>query len=160
MGCDIHAYVEFKHPDDSRWDGWGEEFHLPRNYRVFAQLANVRNYDNINPISMPRGLPDDVSYETEQHNLLFISDRGGDNSVSSERAAEYVKQGCEYKNDHRGKPMWVTHPDWHSHSWVTPGEWASIMDDGIGIEYYAISAALRAFEHHGYMARVVFWFDN
>lgn len=67
MGCDIHMYVEVK--------GWSnedaEEWQMAiaetatygrRNYGVFAALANVRNYESgIRPISLPRGLPGDVS---------------------------------------------------------------------------------------------------
>lgn len=80
MGCDIHFYVEKKTPE-----GWElikptdptDEFGLKychfyhgRNYRLFGVLANVRNGwgfagvdtgDAIEPISEPRGLPDDVS---------------------------------------------------------------------------------------------------
>lgn len=80
MGCDIHICVE-KRTDygwevvegKSQWsgemvvEGW---LYSGRNYSLFAILANVRNGygvagvdtgDGFVPISMPRGLPDDVS---------------------------------------------------------------------------------------------------
>ncbi|WP_317970333.1 hypothetical protein [Paenibacillus sp. CCS19] len=37
-----------------------------RNYLLFAILANVRNHYNIQPISQPKGLPEDVSHEVKK----------------------------------------------------------------------------------------------
>ncbi len=84
MGCDIHLYVERR--ENNKWlscDTWrqadeeaspdvpyGQEFYRSRNYGLFSILANVRNGrgfagcdtgDGYNPISLPRGLPGDVS---------------------------------------------------------------------------------------------------
>lgn len=93
MGCDIHLYVERK--VDDKWvtaDKWtpdpysdeGEEhqlivddddcFYGERNYDLFAILADVRNGHGtagiitgtgFNPISEPKGLPNDVSPEVK-----------------------------------------------------------------------------------------------
>lgn len=81
MGCDIHVYIEIY--EDKRWEmstaalfksqyyrAGDNKFGLaqfsiqpqvPRNYGLFATLAGVRNYDAVEPICSPRGLPDDVS---------------------------------------------------------------------------------------------------
>jgi hypothetical protein len=91
MGCDIHFYVEKK--ENGKWisaDEWekdtecgepylhvayGKEFYDDRNYGLFAILAGVRNNygfagcdlgDKFNPISQPKGLPDDVCEEVKQ----------------------------------------------------------------------------------------------
>jgi hypothetical protein len=89
MGCDIHFYVEKK--SKGKWvsadtfvaekDGehtyysQKDEFYDGRNYNLFAILADVRNGrgfagcktgDGFNPISQPKGLPDDVSKETQR----------------------------------------------------------------------------------------------
>lgn len=72
MGCDIHAYVEFKGPYADGHEPW-ELANRPikdkygvsdyyaysgRNYALFAILANIRNYSkSFNPISPPKGLP-------------------------------------------------------------------------------------------------------
>lgn len=86
MGCDIHLYVEKK--IDGQWqilgdfereendDGgtWisGGRFYSGRNYNLFAILADVRNGrgfagcktgEGFQPISEPRGVPDDASPE-------------------------------------------------------------------------------------------------
>jgi len=94
MGCDIHLYVERK--VDDKWisaDKWtpdpyadeGEEsrlivdcddcYYSERNYDLFGMLADVRNGlgpagcvtgSGFNPISTPKGLPDDVSPEVKR----------------------------------------------------------------------------------------------
>ncbi|WP_052350317.1 hypothetical protein [Paenibacillus gorillae] len=80
MGTDIHVYIEQKtikndNPLMTEWnsiDEWSNDpyfevtevrkkYWTDRNYLLFAILANVRNRYNIQPISLPKGLPDDVS---------------------------------------------------------------------------------------------------
>jgi hypothetical protein len=91
MGCDIHCYVEVK--KNEKWEANTEKvflneppFHINgitdikfkphpriyRNYNLFSELANVRNYNKIPYIDQPRGLPSDVSEEVEK-----ISDNWG-----------------------------------------------------------------------------------
>src|SRR5579864_445476 len=94
MGCDIHAAIEVKkdgkwtafkekifkyawYDPDSDYAPFREQFtstpYAERNYDTFAILANVRSGhgfagcltgDGFEPISDPRGLPDDVDPET------------------------------------------------------------------------------------------------
>lgn len=55
MGCDLHAVVVSR-PER----GYGQvlmTFNEPRDYRMFAAMADVRNYMGITPVSKPRGLP-------------------------------------------------------------------------------------------------------
>jgi hypothetical protein len=93
MGCDIHARAEMQmrinrnhdqfhndtwekvgHVFGNRWyrsEGDPTDYNSPytdkpidlRNYEVFTALANVREADGITPISEPRGIPEDASYE-------------------------------------------------------------------------------------------------
>jgi hypothetical protein len=89
MGCDIHLFVEKKtdagwinieSPDTEQykwgWAGW-------RNYNAFAILADVRNGhgfagsdtgDALVPISMPRGLPRDMSEEASDDREMWGQD--------------------------------------------------------------------------------------
>lgn len=85
MGCDIHTMAEIQW-GDGEWVAikdpifpnayfnplkrvspvnkpFIEEPYIERNYQVFALLANVRNYGNVVPLAMPRGVPDDSSRE-------------------------------------------------------------------------------------------------
>lgn len=99
MGCDIHMYVEKK--KDGKWAAARSELfviedeqydivpdipyeqmiYTDRNYSLFAILANVRNGfgfagsdtgEGFVPITMPKGLPDDVSEEVKK-----VSDEWG-----------------------------------------------------------------------------------
>lgn len=171
MGCDIHCYVEYRtkppHEGVKQWSDFGGRINPGRHYPMFSALAGVRNYHGITPVAEPRGIPEDTGYSARDDNMLFISDEGGDGYVTPERAAYYVEEyGCKYINGHDGQPTWVTHPDWHSGSWLNRPEWAAALDLVNGSkwgsfqEYRAIQDVLRSFEAQGYDARVVFWFDN
>lgn len=73
MGCDCIAYVEVK-KELATWywepagprdvDGDLAQWFVPQNYRLFGLLAGVRD-ESVEPLSPPRGLPDDVSSEIE-----------------------------------------------------------------------------------------------
>lgn len=96
MGCDIHLYIEKM--KDGIWApaniGIGEydkecelshalPEHFGRSYDTFAILANVRNGmgfagcdigDGFVPISMPKGLPTDVSPEIRKESDFYGED--------------------------------------------------------------------------------------
>lgn len=62
MGCDIHVRAE-KRDQTGNWiciDNTDAPFDR-RSYSKFAFIAGVRNMSKIKPISIPRGLPDDVT---------------------------------------------------------------------------------------------------
>lgn len=78
MGIRIHLFVETWNKDNLHWesvDKWNTEdkddlyveyenrFYQGEYYSVYALLAGVNNYYNIEPISQPRGLPINVSKE-------------------------------------------------------------------------------------------------
>lgn len=90
MGCDIHFFVERRDTTINRWvsaDSWEmeddgrtqyvpyqKEYYNDRNYNLFAILADVRNGrgfagddmgDGFVPVSMPKGLPGNVSANVE-----------------------------------------------------------------------------------------------
>lgn len=80
MGCDIHIWAEVR--ENGKWKMKGP-VDLNRNYNLFAILANVRNGrgfagiktgEGFNPISDPKGVPDDASPEYKEK----VSDWDGD----------------------------------------------------------------------------------
>ncbi len=96
MGCDIHLYVEMRNKESKKWesldhtkyDKYFDEYGVDhvyddRDYKVFSILANVRNYDNIEPISDPRGVPFDTCelirkeydayYEYDMHSASYVT---------------------------------------------------------------------------------------
>lgn len=64
MGCDIHLHSEVK--IDEQWHHHTGGYSR-RCYPLFSKLADVRNPGgDIEPISFPRGLPDDMSLVTRK----------------------------------------------------------------------------------------------
>ena len=158
MGCDIHVHVETK--EHSRWWCFGyAELHLIRNYDMFAKMADVRNNGRFKPISLPKGLPDDISITTQSNNLLYVVDVDAEDekTVEKSRAEDWVNRGrSEWVMD----KTYVTHPDWHSHSWLTFNEFRQCVDNTSSVDYRALLKLLEAFEIEGIETRLVFWFDN
>lgn len=92
MGCDIHCYAEKRdangkwalvgafdrqEPEEGESSGWlsGGTFYGGRNYNLFSILADVRNGrgfagvktgEGYEPISAPRGIPEDACAEIKQ----------------------------------------------------------------------------------------------
>ena len=72
MGCDIHAVIEKRHVN-APWEEVVEP-NIRRNYGMFAALAGVRNYESIEPIDDPRGVPRDASRQYRDMVELWAED--------------------------------------------------------------------------------------
>lgn len=160
MGCDIHLFIEHKDKQYNHWEGFGGKINPGRNYDIFTRLCGVRNYQKEEPITFPRGLPEDISWRANDENTLFIDDSCADNDghCSKKQADEWVKQGYSKRvSEHR-----ITHPDWHSHSWATAEELEKALTNSnyVDSEWTAVLIVLKHFESLGEEARIVFWFDN
>lgn len=181
MGCDIHPYLDFFRSNDEKDEPYVQSFgalHISRDYALFAIMAGVRNYDNaLEPIAEPRGLPEHNSYVVNGDNTLYITDRETDESgyTTRERAEKWVASGSsKWVNEGQTR---VTHPDWHSHSWLTTAEMEEVIRRYVAYyenhadtyyrgrkpapEVYGIVGAMKGIEADGkYTARLVYWFDN
>lgn len=96
-----------------------------RNYDLFAMLADVRNGrgfagdktgEGFNPICQPKGIPKDASFEVMRK---FCIREDADHSRDVLRG--WVERGMSTVVK-LGPVMEVTHPDWHSASWLTVEE--------------------------------------
>jgi len=160
LGCDIHLYIEHKDPRYPGWECFGRRIFPDRDYNMFAAMAGVRNYDDVAPVSMPKGIPEGISWQVNDDNTLFVSDESSDceGYCSKEKAKEWAQRGISKKvGDYR-----VTHPDWHSHSWLNTGEYEKALNS-VSVydsEYKVILVVMKEFEKLGEEARIVFWFDN
>jgi hypothetical protein len=156
MGCDIHAYLEYQpYVDDSAyWTCFGE-IHIGRDYRLFEIMAGVRG-DVKKAVSWPKGVPENMSFWTEDAYSLYISDSNRQGACTLETAERWVKEGSSvWLNEQHSK---VSHPDWHSHSWLTTKEVGQV------VEKYPDNTSMRMI-HEAMLAcnrpvRLVFWFDN
>lgn len=149
MGCDIHVVVQRKTPDGwediplgaTRKDRWDHPLEW-RNYEGFAVLANVRNRQDIVPISDPRGLPEDFSTFGEYH-CGVIHERALTTSSSSTALAVWSPFAEDDWVDHDDdKCIWMGD---HSQSWVMADElinydWDAVVTDTIVLtldQYFA-----------------------
>lgn len=176
MGCDIHLYVE--RLVDGRWQAVSnpeapdrpEEFHNwlwgGRGYALFAVLADVRNYDDLVPISEPRGLPDDVSEPIRReadgavdcHSFTWLGEkelldfdwdsRAGEMNrcVPPEEAEAYRKSGTKPRNHA------LASVGWESLTWEV-----TYRDCALG--FLEALEKLRALADPRDL-RLVFWFDS
>lgn len=162
MGCDIHAYIEYKWDEDhgypSHWHSFGGELNLPRSYRTFALMAGVRG--DADPVVAPRGIPAEMGWSAESDYWTYVGPHSKDFEARKARAEDWVKAGLSVWKDESKE--FVSGPDWHTHSWLTPDEYAKVVSqlEGDSPEYRAVLAALLSFELSGCQARLVFWFDN
>lgn len=123
MGCDIHLYVEIN-TEVNNYKSWKifeklyriglydkeeilhEKWYGNRNYNVFAMLADVRNYHDIEPISFRKGIPENTS---EKIKMLYDSWAGDSHSASYftlYQLLELEKQGYWNKTiTHTGKVL-------------------------------------------------------
>jgi hypothetical protein len=160
MGCDIHLNYEIKTVDGWKFHDWQAKYQTGtyhdgermidwnnafddvlcsgRNYYLFAFLANVRNhYIYVDPISKPRGLPDDVTADVKQ-----LSDSYGEDGHSHSwlTLAELIEFDYSRKVN-------------------SDGDCINTYEDVLGIWWFQLLTYLN--ETFGVdNVRLVFWFDN
>ena len=181
MGCDIHMYVEHRakdHPEFG-WRPFGGRISPGRDYCLFGYIAGVRS--DVAPVVEQRGFPNDPAWTTKSENHLYINDKyaneGDEEYVTEAEAQSWVKSGCSKmiyaRRDENGVAQGsdqVTHPDWHSHTWLTADELEKAIElanveyqkgnwGKVNIQYEALLAAMRTLEKEDDV-RVVIWFDN
>jgi len=162
MGCDIHGYIDYEDFKDSqgktRYSCFGDNLG-DRDYAMFGLLAGVRRGS---AIFEPRGIPENISFTVKNKFYMFVVDgeEDGEGFVSKLTAQKWVAQGWSKQIEDK----WITHPDWHTPSWLTVKEYEQVLlareeitDYGKpSQEWYAILAAMKVLNN----SRFVFWFDN
>ena len=61
MGCDIHLHQEVK--INGIWYHYRHRS-VDRSYKLFTLMAGVRNSGELEPVSPPKGLPEDITFLT------------------------------------------------------------------------------------------------
>lgn len=181
MGADIHSYVEYKEKNSNYWMNLTRNFGY-RDYIWFGIIAGVRAPEF--QLFEPKGLPkSDLGFWTDQDLWILVAPEDNpslaehDGWCSLESANRWIEG--EYASsipvyDQNGKLKKVTHPDWHSKSWLNTEELERAIEhyricidnnnfagyDKNPVEWIAIFEAMKSFERMNYDTRLVFWFDN
>lgn len=170
MGCDAHMYVEYKKESfrDNYWSSVGGRINPGRNYWMFGLIAEVR-CDFPNSLKQ-KGLPENLGYKANSDAHMYINDEYADDYneyVTLATAEKWAGYGEKIIYHEDGKPWKVTHPDWHSHTWLTCDEFKSVIDNYNSlenshkeVEYEAILSMMESLNSNGCESRLVIWFDN
>jgi hypothetical protein len=147
MGCDIHFFVEVK--TKNGWELYSSP-NVTRSYALFAKLANVRNYNNIEPISEPKGFPEDASYLVKKEYEYWDSDAHSASYLKSNEIVEleeWLKNEKPYSTEDDG---WAANDLEHGilHSYLCGNSFG-------GIKKYPDEKPEWIED-----VRFVFWFDN
>lgn len=192
MGCDIHAYLEYKYSNDERdkYAMWWQfaEVHIGRDYQLFALMARVcltNTWEQVEKVRLlfekygvsgtsaenvftsleeigeelqveldalkeeptqlhgidtfePKGIPSGLCSRTGYEYHLWVRDDDDEHergSCSLSNAESWVESGSsEWVNDEKTS---VTNPDWHTPSWLSTEEVATVID-----RYKAVNEAL------------------
>jgi hypothetical protein len=180
MGCDIHMYVEYrpKKADYNFWNSYGGRINPGRDYVMFGLLCKgVRT--SFDQSHLPKGKlkKGEMGWQCEEDLHLLITkdgDREGETTIL--KALRWSKTyGLEiHRSDLNNEPIYIDHPDWHSHSWLTIEEFEKSLKDyeqiaeELGyvlkepdVKYSAILSSMKTLENNGQNdVRVVFWFDS
>ena len=87
MGCDIHLHIEIKVAD--KWEHYSCPS-IDRWYRLFGKMAGVRT-DEEDYISIPKGLPEDMSVVTKMSYKSWEGDAHSMSWLSSKELLELSK---------------------------------------------------------------------
>ena len=115
------------------YDGlFKDPLYVGRHYNVFAVLANVRNGrgfagvrtgSGFVPIDLPRGVPRNASPEAIRDYTLRVVPVRSDTDervAAAHQAEKWIASGASRWWDE--KAALITHPDWHSASWLLAAE--------------------------------------
>lgn len=171
MGCDIHLYVEYKPKKNTSdyWYNFGQRFNPGRNYHLFGLISKGVRYESENSLE-PKGLPENLGFYSNWDYKSIISEDGeGENCCKLENAKKWIEEGYSEGIYTKDNVLYaVTNPDWHSHTWLTLGEFDKVLGTYYKesefknslVEYEALLAAMKILAVNNNEVRLVIWFDN
>lgn len=148
MGCDIHPHLEIKL--SGKWE-YFSPLDMWRSYTTFAKMANVRNWkEGPTPISLPRGLPNDISFMTKFHSDHYGTDGHSHSWLGLNEMIELLK----FFDDEELKKPWGSHVEDDTLKWADFGVW--LFGNSInGFKKYPEDYPKELKD-----VRMIFWFDN
>jgi hypothetical protein len=185
MSCDIESFAEKRNKETGKWERVGDVFTLSefdknylkkekgdspfylQSYSVFGFLADVRNYDHCEPLSDPKGLPDDSEYlNTETTDMWGSKETNKSRILYDNHSASYLTLK-ELMDFDYNKTFWnrriskQTSPHgWNSSALAEEGEGKIISyRENLGEMFFIHLEELKQLGEPEDV-RVIFWFDN
>lgn len=173
MGCDIHSFAEVR--KNGKWEKVGDVFILDeddrkfyekertehpfiwRQYGLFGWLADVRNYSHMQPISIPRGIPRDLSPEVKAEVVSWDADGHSHSWLSLKEllAVDYEVEVWDRRVTREERPGYF-----NGAALANEGEGKhETLREFLGTSYFAVLEQLKALGQ-AEDVRIVFWFDN
>lgn len=137
MGCDIHVCLEVK--INGEWILINHP-NVGRDYSLFGKMAGVRDL-SVKPISLAKGLPDDISKGTKHYRDWWGAEGHSDSWLNIQEI-EKLAAWHNRKND-----------DWHK-------DFSSQFGYLHGDSIYNFRKYRDAYPKEIESVRIVFWFDN
>lgn len=138
MGCDIHAHLEVRL--NGKWEHYSV-IDIDRSYSLFAIMTGVRNYGEIEPISKPKGLPEDVSQITKIDRMIWDEDGHSDSwldVIDMEKLRDRIKKTFGNDSIDLERDVFNMHSSFFGCEITDKSSYPEGVDD----------------------VRLVFWFDN
>jgi len=174
MGCDIHPIAEVR--KEGKWTAvtadvfpfseWDRKYYKKdggsapfdwRSYSMFAFLAGVRNLDHCEPLSEPRGIPDDASEEAKELEAFWECNGHSHSYVTLQ---ELLAFDYDKTFGNRRVTKQVGPNAWSGGELAEEGEGEIVTyRENLGPHFFAHLEALKALGEPQDV-RVVFLFDN
>ena len=202
MGCDIHTRVEYFN-NDEHWvcgdtfrlnpyysgsDPWEDDPYEVlevcggRNYELFAVLANVRNYGDMEYIDDPRGIPDDDCRRTEMAYRAWGEDAHSASWFTLKELMDWNKTERKMKRRGMVSPedaarldrgegtpetwcQWTNREGWVLRSWEEDYQpldelIRELIQRGRDLRLWYEWEDMKSIEAKADKLRFIFWFDN
>lgn len=167
--------------------------YLDRNYLMFSAMADVRSFygeEEQFKRREPKGFPEDASFYTILSYGMIVNDEFAgkdtyDLTFITKEQADYFQENyyCKEIKLPENTPSYspfakskvLTHPDYHSASWMTTEEFEECFKqvfvrknkngEEVKLQYYfdfyKLLLTMQTLEEDGlYEVRIIFWFDN
>lgn len=152
MGCDIHSYAEKR--VNGKWESVAVSPFDWRSYGMYGFLADVRNYSAVPPIAQPRGLPEELSFDTQKEYEHWDGDA---HTASWLSLAELLAFDYDHPMEDRRVTRQVGPNAWNGGCTADLGEGTmTTYREFLGKMFFADLERLKA----AGAERIVFWFDN
>lgn len=151
MGCDIHIVAERR--VNGVWETIPKgRLDFDRNYGAFGFLADVRNYSQVQPISQPRGLPPDISFDVETYYYWRA-----DHSFSWLSVKELTEFDYDQEMEDRRIIIQISSSFWDGGGTAKPGEGVkTTYREFLGSQFFKFLEELKICGAE----RIVFGFDS